>query len=294
MNTHGRAVALLLLSVIFLSTSGLLIKLSSWDALALNGARSLIAAAVLWIYLRRPNFTWSLAQVGGAILYAVTIITFVQATKWTTAANAVFLQFTAPVWVALFGIWLLGERPQRIDWTTMIVIGIGMFLFFGDELTPTGYWGNLLAIFSGICMALMLIALRKQKAGSPTETILLGNLIAAAIGLPFILFGNQPVNARELSIILFMGVFQLGLPFIIVTLAVKQLFALEMMLIQTLEPILNPIWVFLFIGERPTPMALAGAVLVTTAVTIRAIAAARRPDQKQPALPKPTQNAQPP
>ena len=199
MNTHGRAVALLLLSVIFLSTSGLLIKLSSWDALALNGARSLIAAAVLWIYLRRPNFTWSLAQVGGAILYAVTIITFVQATKWTTAANAVFLQFTAPVWVALFGIWLLGERPQRIDWTTMIVIGIGMFLFFGDELTPTGYWGNLLAIFSGICMALMLIALRKQKAGSPTETILLGNLIAAAIGLPFILFGDQPVNPRELE-----------------------------------------------------------------------------------------------
>jgi drug/metabolite transporter (DMT)-like permease len=284
MNTHGRAVAFLLLSVIFLSMSGLLIKLSSWDALALNGARSLIAAAVLWIYLRRPHFTWSLAQVGGAILYAVTIITFVQATKWTTAANAVFLQFTAPLWVALFGIWLLSERPQRIDWITMIVISFGMFLFFGDELTRTGYWGNLLAIFSGICMALMLIALRKQKAGSPTETILLGNLIAAAIGLPFIILGDQPVNARELSIILFMGVFQLGLPFIVVTLAVKQLFALEMMLIQTLEPILNPIWVFIFIGERPTPMALAGAVLVTTAVTVRAIAAARRTGEKKPTV----------
>ncbi|NCF67382.1 MAG: EamA family transporter [Chloroflexi bacterium] len=284
MNSHTRAVISLVIAIIFLSTSGLLIKLSSWDAIALNGARSLIAAAVLWIYLRRPHFTWSRAQVGGAILYAVTIITFVQATRWTTAANAVFLQFTAPLWVALFGIWLLGERPQRIDWITMIVIGIGMLLFFGDELTPAGYWGNLLAIFSGMCMALMLIALRKQKAGSPTETVLLGNLIAAAIGLPFIILGDQPVNPRELSIILFMGIFQLGLPFIVVTLAVKQLFALEMMLIQTLEPILNPIWVFIFVGERPTPMALAGAALVTTAVTVRAIAAARRNGQQKPAV----------
>ena len=294
MNTRKRSVIFLLIAILFLSTSGLLIKLSSWDAIALNGARSLIAATVLWIYLRRPNFTWSRAQVGGAIAYAVMIITFVQATRWTTAANAVFLQFTAPLWVALFGIWLLGERPRRSDWAAMISIALGMLLFFGDELSSTGLWGNLLAIFSGMCMALMLIALRKQKAGSPTETILLGNLIAAAIGLPFIILGDQPVNPRELSIIIFMGVFQLGLPFIIVTLAVKQLFALEMMLIQTLEPILNPIWVFLFIGERPAPMALAGALLVTTAVTVRAIAAARRPGQKQPGLTKPTQNAQPP
>ena len=294
MTPRTRAILALLFSVVLGSSSGVLIKLSNWDAMALNGARSLIAAVVVWVYLRHPTFTWSRAQVGGAIFFALAITAFVQATKWTTAANAVFLQFTAPVWVALFSIWLLGERPSRSDWLALIAIACGMLLFFSDELTRSGYWGNLLAIFSGMCMALMLIALRKQKAGSPTETILLGNLIAAAIGLPFIILGDQPVNPRELSIIIFMGVFQLGLPFIIVTLAVKQLFALEMMLIQTLEPILNPIWVFLFIGERPAPMALAGALLVTTAVTVRAIAAARRPGQKQPGLTKPTQNAQPP
>jgi drug/metabolite transporter (DMT)-like permease len=286
MNTRTRSIIALLLAVLFFSTSGLLIKLSSWDALALNGARSLIAAVVIWIYLRRPNFTWSRPQVGGAILYALMVITFVQATKWTTAANAVFLQFTAPLWVALFGIWLLGERPKRGDWLAMIAVALGMLLFFGDDLTRSGYWGNLLAIFSGMCMALMLIALRLQKDGSPTETILLGNLIAAAIGLPFIVLGDQPVNLREISIILFLGIFQLGLPFIVVTLAIKQLRAIETILIQTLEPILNPIWVYLFIGERPAPSALLGAVIVTTAVFISAITTARRTEQAKLADPQ--------
>lgn len=283
MTPRTRAILSLLLSIFFLSTSGLLIKLSSWDALPLNGARSLIAAAVMWIYLRHPVFTWSRAQVGGALIYAVMLITFVQATKWTTAANAVFLQFTAPLWVALLGILLLGERPKRIDWLTMGAVAAGMFLFFSGGLTRYGYWGNLLAIASGICMALMLISLRLQKAGSPTETILLGNLIAGIIGLPFILFSDQPVNPREISLLLFLGVFQLGLPFIVVTLAIKYLSAIETILIQTLEPILNPIWVFLFIGETPSPPALAGAVIVTTAVTIRAIAAGRA--GKQAAIP---------
>ncbi len=276
MSNRKRSVIFLILAIFLFSSSGLLIKLSSWNSLALNGARSLIAAAVILIYLRRPNFTWSRAQVGGAIAYTLMVITFVQATRWTTAANAIFLQFTAPLWVALFGIWLLGERPKRIDWVTMIAIGIGMLLFFGGELSSTGTWGNLLAIFSGMCTALLIISLRKQKDGSPTETALLGNLITAAIGLPFLIFGEQLVNVREISIILFLGIFQLGLPFIILTLALKQLQAIEVILIQTLEPILNPIWVFLFIGERPSPSALVGAAIVTTAVTLRAIAASRR------------------
>ncbi len=276
MNTRSRAIIFLILAIILFSTSGLLIKLSNWNSLALNGARSLIAAAVIWIYLRRPNFTWSRVQIGGAIAYALMVLTFVQAVRWTSAANAIFLQFTAPLWVALFGIWLLGERPRRIDWAAMIAIGLGMLLFFGDELSSTGTWGNLLAIFSGICTALLIISLRKQKDGSPTETALLGNLITALIGLPFLLFGDQLVNAREISIVLFLGIFQLGLPFIILTLAVKQLRAIEMILIQTLEPILNPIWVFLFIGERPSPSALLGAAVVTTAVTLYAIVNRRR------------------
>jgi drug/metabolite transporter (DMT)-like permease len=287
MTPRTRAVLALIFSVLIGSTNGLLIKLSSWDALALSGARSLIAALVVWAYLRHPNFTWSRAQVGGAIAYALAITTFVQATKWTTAANAVFLQFTSPLWVALFSIWLLGERPTRANWLTLAAIFPGMLLFFSGDLTRSGYWGNLLAIFSGVCMALFLIALRAQKDGSPPETVLLGNLIAGLIGLPFILFGDQPVNLREITIIVYLGIFQLGLAFLIVSLVVRQLSAIETILIQTLAPILLSLWVFIFIGEKPSPSALAGAAIVTTAVTINAISTARRTKPEALARPHP-------
>lgn len=283
-NSRSGAVTAMLLAVLFGSTSGLLINLSSWDALALNGARSLIAAAVVWAFLRRPNFTWSRAQIGGAIFYALMLITFVQAVRWTTTANAAFLQFTAPLWVAIFGIWLLGERPQRSDWLTLTAIAVGMLLFFGGELTQDGFRGNLLAIFSGMCVALFFIALRKQKDGSPTETVLLGNLITAAIGLPFIILGDLPVNPREISIIIFLGVFQLGLSFILIALASKQLRAIESILIETLAPVLNPLWAFLFIDEVPSPSALAGAAIVTTVVIVRAITSARQTKPDTPDL----------
>lgn len=274
-NSRSSAVMAMFLSILFGSTAGLFIKLSVWDAMALNGARSLVAAVTVWIFLRRPHFTWSRAQIGGAVFYALMLITFIQANRWTTAANAAFLQYTSPLWVALFSIWLLGERPQRSDWLTMIAIAVGMTLFFEGKLSPEGWRGNIVAVVSGICVALFLIALRRQKDGSPTETVLLGNLIAAAVGLPFIMFGDQPVNMREISIILFLGVFQLGLTFILLTLAIKHLSAIESILMESLAPVLSPVWTFLFIDEIPAPSAIAGAAIIVSAVTIRAITAAR-------------------
>ena len=275
-NSRSSAVIAMLLAILFGSTSGLFIKRSNWDALALNGARCLIAAAVVWAFLRRPHFTWSRAQLGGALFYALMLITFVQANRWTTAANAALLQYTAPLWVALFSVPLLGERPQRSDWLTMIAIAAGMALFFGGELSPTGLRGNLLAIFSGMCVALFFIALRRQKDGSPTETVLLGNLLAAAVGLPVIFIADQPLDLREFSIIIFLGVFQLGLTFILITLAIKHLSAIESILIESLAPGLNPVWALIFIFEIPAPTAVAGAAVIIAAVILRAIAAARQ------------------
>jgi drug/metabolite transporter (DMT)-like permease len=166
----------------------------------------------------------------------------------------------------------------------MIAIAVGMALFFSGKLSPAGLRGNLIAIFSGMCVALFLIALRKQKDGSPTETVLLGNLIAATVGLPFIMFGDQPLNLREISIILFLGVFQLGLTFILLTLAIKHLSAIESILMESLAPVLNPVWTFLFINEIPTRSAIAGAAIIITAVIIRAITAARHKEPGEPDL----------
>jgi drug/metabolite transporter (DMT)-like permease len=279
-----RAVWLLLICVILWSTSGVLIKESTLPALAIVGGRSLLTAIVLAIYIRRPHFTWSLPQIGGALTQAATFVLFVMATQMTSAANAILLQYTAPLWVALCGAWYLHERPRLIDYVTMTLIGFGMLLFFGDKLTGDDLLGNILAVLSGVTMAWMTLFLRKQKDGSPMETILLGNILAAAIGLPFLLTATPTM--LDYGILVFLGIFQLGIPFILYGYAIMRLPALEVVLISTLEPILNPLWVFLFNGESPGPMAMLGGVIVIFAALLRglALSAGGRRSARKPKL----------
>ena len=267
--TRGRAILLLSISVLFFSTSGVLVKLSSWNALALTGGRSLIAGLVILAYLRKPRFAWSSAQIGGAVAYVGTQVFFVAATQMTSAANAILLQYTAPIWVAIFGIWFLGEKPKRIDWIAMAAIGVGMALFFNEGLSRSGYLGNMYAILSGVSLAWLVLFLRKQAGESTLETILLGNALAAMIGIPFMLRSSP--DTLDWGILFFLGVFQLGLPFILYTRAIRYLSAVETILVQSLEPILNPIWVYMTIGEIPSPQALLGGLIVLVSITTRAV-----------------------
>jgi drug/metabolite transporter (DMT)-like permease len=282
--TKHHAMLWLALAATLFSTSGLLVKLITISPLALVGSRSIIAAAVIALWLRRPHFTWSLPQVGGAIALAATQILFVVATRQTTAANAIFLQYTAPVYIALFGVWFLGERPHRYDWWTMTAVLLGFILFFNEDLSVAGQMGNVYALLSGITLAWLLLFMRKQKDGSTAETVLLGNLLAALIGLPFLLYESP--TPGDWAGIVFLGVLQLGIPFVMVSVAIKWLTAVEAVLIQTLEPIFNPIWVFLIIGETPSRLGLLGGLVVLAAVTARAVAAGREGRAKRP-LPTP-------
>lgn len=273
-----KAVWLLVLTVVLWSTSGLLVKLLGWHPLAISGTRSAIAAVVIWSAIRRPRLTGSVPQIGGALAYLAAQSLFVVSTSLTSAANAIFLQYTAPVYVAIFGAWYLRERAKAVDWWTMGLIFVGMALFFGDDLTTAGYWGNLLAILNGICFAWLILFLRKEKDGSPETTALLGNGLAALVGIPFVATswqaGTLP-SAQGWAILLFLGVFQLGVPYLLYSRAIRGLRAVEAVLIQTLEPILNPLWVLWVIGETPGPWALAGGAVVLGAVTLRGLAAAR-------------------
>jgi drug/metabolite transporter (DMT)-like permease len=270
-----RAILFIACAAILFSTAGLLIKLLTIGPLALSGGRSLIAAGVIFAWLRRPRFSWSKAQIGGAIALAATQILFVIATRETSAANAVFIQFTAPVYVAFLGKWILKEHPRRVDWLAIAAIGGGLYFFFEGELTLRGAWGNLIALVSGITLALLLLSLRLQKEGGTTETMLLGNLLSGGIGLPFLLMESP--TAADWGGMLFLGVLQLGIPFLLMSIAIQHLTALETILVQTIEPVLNPIWVFLVIGELPTPLGLLGAVIVLVTVTARSVIAARQP-----------------
>lgn len=273
-----KAVWLLVLTVVLWSTSGLLVKLLGWHPLAISGTRSAIAAVVIWSAIRRPRLTGSVPQIGGALAYLAAQSLFVVSTSLTSAANAIFLQYTAPVYVAIFGAWYLHERAKAVDWWTMGLIFVGMALFFGDDLTTAGYWGNLLAILNGICFAWLILFLRKEKDGSPETTALLGNGLAALVGIPFVATswqaGTLP-SAQGWALLLFLGVFQLGVPYLLYSRAIRGLRAVEAVLIQTLEPILNPLWVLWVIGETPGPWALAGGAVVLGAVTLRGLAAAR-------------------
>ncbi|MFN2203628.1 MAG: DMT family transporter [Caldilineaceae bacterium] len=277
--TRRLAVVYILITVVLWSTSGVLIKLLPWNALAISGVRSAITATVIWAYLRHPNFTWSGPQVGGAITLALTQMFFIAATQMTTAANAIFLQYSAPVFVALFGSWYLGERARPSDWLAMVAIFAGMALFLWDGLTKGGLFGSVLAMISGVTMAWMILFIRKQKDGSPAETALLGNMLGAMVGLPFAVWAiakEPPLGAQGISIMLFMGVFQLGIPYILYVQASKVLDAVESTLLLTLEPILNPIWVFLVIGESPSYIAVMGGSIVLATVLFLAFQTARR------------------
>jgi drug/metabolite transporter (DMT)-like permease len=272
-NRHRTAILYIIGTALLWSTSGFLIKWVQWNAVAIAGSRSGIAAIVMLLYCRRPRFTWSFAQIGGAFAYMVMVILFVCATKLTTAANAILLQYTAPVYVALFSGCFLGERITRYDWMTLVVTLGGMLLFFQDHLAPGGVLGNLLAIGSGVAFAATCLFGRKQKAGSPLESFLLGNLLTALVGLPFMFQGAAPGLPGWIALG-FMGIFQLGLAYILYAAALKEVTALEGILIPMLEPVLNPIWVFLIVGEVPGPKAFCGGVIILLAVTIRCVGGA--------------------
>jgi drug/metabolite transporter (DMT)-like permease len=264
-----KAVILLVCTAVLWSTSGILIKLVDWNPVAIAGIRSAVAALLMWAYVKRPHFTWSAAQIGGAVAYAATVILFVVANKMTTSANVILLQYTAPIYVAIFGHLLLGEKTTRMDLVAIIMVFLGMGLFFKDELSPGAFWGNILAVLSGVTFALVAVLLRMQKQGSPIESVILGNILAAIIAIPF-MTGPYP-DIKGWVVLVFMGLFQLGLSYILYSNALIHVTAMEGILIPLIEPVLNPIWVLIFTGEKPGIWALVGGVLVLIAVTTRSI-----------------------
>ncbi|MEO5721596.1 MAG: DMT family transporter [Chthoniobacterales bacterium] len=255
---------MLLVAALCWSLGGVLIKSIDWPPMAVAGARSAIAIPLLLAFAGRPKFTFSVAQIGGAIGYALTVVLFVFATRMTTAANAIFLQYTAPIYVALIGRWYLNERALKIDWLVIALALGGIALFFMDRLTVAGFWGNIVALGSGLAFASVAIFLRKEKKGSPITSIILGNIIVAVAGAPFMF--KTALGPGDVWQLLLLGTVQLGLPYVLYAVAIKQVTALEATLIPLLEPVLNPLWVMLALGERPGPWAILGGTLVLAAV----------------------------
>ena len=264
------ALFLMVLVTLIWSANGLLIKLVDWTPMAISGMRSSFAVVALLPFLGKPRKWCSMGSLVGGTAFAGALVTFVIATKLTTAANAIFLQLTAPVYVALFSWWILKERIRALDWIVTAVIMGGMLLFFGDNLTMEGFWGNISAILSAVCWAGFVLFYRKEKDDAPLKIPIIGHVICTLTGLPFVIDAGWWPTAGGIWIIP-MGAVGAGLSFVLYTWVIKRLEAIEAIITQTIEPIFNPVWVFLVVGEKPGPWALVGGGIVLTSITLHAI-----------------------
>ena len=264
------AIILLLVAGAMWSLGGLLIKSISWHPLAISGMRGGIAAIVIYAFSKDKKIIITFDKILAACFYTLVVTLFVISNKLTTAGNAILLQYTAPVYVALFGYMFLGEKSTLIDWITILILLGGLTLFFLDDLSFDGYLGNALAILSGMFFAALTITLRRQKDNNPSDSILLGNILTLIIGLPVII-SETSFDLHSIILILVLGIIQLGVPYIFYTTAIKHVTALDAIIFPIIEPILNPILVFFILGEALGPWAFLGGSLVLCSVAIRGL-----------------------
>ncbi len=270
MRQTSRKVSILCLIIasILWSTGGLLIKWVDWNPIAIAGIRSGISSLVMigfWFVLtkklpKRPDkFVFF-----GAINYMILVMLFVSANKLTTSANAILLQFTAPIWAMIIGAIFFKEKFNKKDILTVVVVFGGMILFFIGDIDGGGLLGNILAVISGISMALMIISLKKVRNHKPLEVVIWGNIFTFIVAMPF--YSGIVLTSANITGILLLGVFQLGVSYIFFTKGIENVTVLEGILIPVIEPLLNPIWVFMGTGEKPSQFALIGGVIVLAAV----------------------------
>ncbi len=269
LSERRKAIIYLVITALLWSTSGVFVKALSWGPVSILAGRGLFTSIVFLLYLRRLPKQWSRWMLLAAGMSVLTQFLFVTSTKLTTAANSIFLQYTAPIYVVLLGYWLLREKPSRTDWISMGLIFLGLILFFGDQLSPEGFYGNILAVISGVTSAVMMVSFRAQKDAHPEDSILVASLVMAIFGIPSIL--KESWTVTNWSIVAYLGIFQIGLAFILFTKSIRHLPALEANLIGTLEPIFNPVWVYLFLGEAMGRSALLGGLVVLTGVIVSAV-----------------------
>ncbi|MFZ5572465.1 MAG: DMT family transporter [Thermodesulfobacteriota bacterium] len=259
------------------SIAGLFIKIIDWNPIAIAGMRSLIASMVILGYLRRPHIHFSFPQTAAAMANAATMLLFVSANKTTTAANAILLQYIAPVMTALISAVVLKERTRIEHFVAFPIILVGMIVMFFDELGGGKWFGNVLGILSAITFSFYFVFMRLQKDGSPLESILLSHWLTAGICLIISLFLPVPqLTLQSLSAIAVLGVIQIGLSAILFSIAIKRVSAVSANLIAVIEPVFNPVWVFLAIGETPGAHSLIGGGIIVLAVTAASLVSARR------------------
>ena len=269
-----RGALLIAAAAILWSTGGLAIKLVPLSAVGVVFWRSFVAGIFLLAVFRPSRARWRHAAPSTVIVYALMILTFVSATKMTTAANAIFLQYTGPLYVLALAPFVLKERFKPADAVAIFASLAGMSLFFVGRLAPGQLAGNLVAVMSGVFFGGTVLLLRRDTARDAIASMILGNLLAALFALPFV-WRHLALDTRGAALVLFLGVVQMGASYILFVRGLAVVPAAEASLLGMLEPMFNPVWAFLGIGERPAAWAILGGTIVLISVAARTVAGAR-------------------
>ncbi len=267
----------LLLAALLFSTGGAAIKATSLSGWQVASFRSGIAAIAVLLLSSDARRGWSWRAVLVGIAYAATLILYVTANKLTTSANTIFLQATAPLYMVVLSPLLLRERVRRQDLLVMAAVGVGLALVLAGHdapviTAPDPARGNLLAALSGVTWALTVCGLRwigsGETGGSAVAAVVSGNITACLVTLPFAL-PVAAVHGADVVVIAYLGIFQIGIAYILVTTAIRRVTAIEASILLLLEPALNPLFAWLVHGERPSAWALAGGLVILSATTLR-------------------------
>lgn len=261
----------MLAAAIIWSTGGLFIKWTTLSGLELSFGRSLLAAITVAIFTRREGFGINRITLLASVLYAALLLLFVLATKETTAANAIFLQYTAPLYVLVLEPIFYKEKFRQRDLITVIFCVVGMSLFFVGKLRPQDVTGNLLALASGVCFAFYFLLLRHSSARdvNRASSVIYGNLLVVLIAASAGLKALPSINLHDALSVVYLGVVQIGVAYTLFTLGMARgIRSLDAGIVGYIEPVLNPVWVFLVIGERPSKWALIGGAIIVGAVVV--------------------------
>jgi drug/metabolite transporter (DMT)-like permease len=277
----------ILFTALLFSTGGAAIKAAHFTSWQTAGLRSGIAAVAVLLFVPAARRFRNPGEFGRAMLvgvaYGATLVLFVLANRLTTAANAIFLQATAPLYILLLGPWLLKEPITARDWGVAALMAVGMACFLIERpassvSAPDPATGNLLALLSSVTYCFLILGMRwiGRSGASPAAPVALGNIFAFVATLPMALpYG--PHVPTDWLVVGYLGVFQIALAYVLLASAIVVVPAYEASLLLLLEPVLNPVWAWLVQGERPGVWALSGAVVLLAAMVAKGFWEQRRP-----------------
>ena len=271
MSSRTKGNLYILLTALLWSTGGLLIKYIPGNAVAINGARSLIAVAFFWLYKRSIEIRVNRYVISAAVCLVMTNLLYVMANKLTTAANAIVLQYMAPIFVQIWDCIYRKKAPKKQQCGIVLMALAGMVLFFFDQLDGGHLLGNILAIGAGLAFSGVFFINSLPEASSE-DASMLAFLASFVISIPF-LGDVWKMNQTAVVALLALGIFQVGLAYILFAKGTKLTSPVSASLIGLLEAILNPVWVFLFYGEKVGKFALVGAAVILLAVVLNIVTA---------------------